>query len=80
MVPAGQLRWRCRRGAKELDLLLTAYLDRHYASASVTQQQTFQQLLELPDPDLLQLLFGSTVMDDPQVADLIEKIRDAADH
>jgi len=80
MVPAGQLRWRCRRGAKELDLLLTAYLDRYYASASVTQQHTFQQLLELPDPDLLQLLFGSTVMDDPQVADLIEKIRDAADH
>lgn len=80
MVPAGQLRWRCRRGAKELDLLLTAYLDRYYASASVTQQRTFQQLLELPDPDLLQLLFGSTVMDDPQVADLVEKIRDATDH
>jgi antitoxin CptB len=77
---AGQLRWRCRRGAKELDLLLTAYLQRCYADASATQQQTFRRLLELPDPDLLQLLLGTKVMDDPSVVDLVKDIRNAADH
>jgi len=77
---AGRLRWRCRRGAKELDLLLTAYLDRRYAQASLTQQQTFQRLLDMPDPELLQLLFGTKVTDDPSVVDIVKTIREAADH
>ncbi|MDH3713322.1 MAG: succinate dehydrogenase assembly factor 2 [Gammaproteobacteria bacterium] len=79
-IQTGQLHWRCRRGAKELDMLLTTYLQRRYADASVTQQKTFQRLLELPDPDLLQLLLGTKVMDDPSVVDLVKEIRDAADH
>jgi len=61
-------------------MLLTTYLQRRYADASVTQQKTFQRLLELPDPDLLQLLLGTKVMDDPSVVDLVKEIRDAADH
>ncbi len=76
---AGKLRWRCRRGAKELDALLTGYLDRRYACAPPTQRAAFERLLELPDPDLLQLLLGTRSMDDPVVADLIEQIRHAAD-
>ena len=29
----GRLRWRCRRGMKELDVLLTRWLDAHHAEA-----------------------------------------------
>ena len=75
---AGRVRWRCRRGAKELDVLLTAYLERGYAHASASQRQTFERLLDLPDPDLLQLLLGTKVTDDPAVVDLVNSIRDAA--
>lgn len=61
-------------------MLLTAYLQRRYADAPPLQQRTFRRLLELPDPDLLQLLLGVKVMDDPSVVELVKEIRDAADH
>lgn len=51
-----QLRWQCRRGMRELDDLLTAYLDRHYEQASATEKQAFQALLEMADPELLAYL------------------------
>ena len=48
----GQLAWRCRRGVKELDLILGAWLERHYAQASASDRALFERLLELPDPEL----------------------------
>lgn len=33
----GKLRWRCRRGMKELDLLVLGYLDHHYPTASAEE-------------------------------------------
>ena len=56
-----KLRWQCRRGMRELDKLLVAYLDNHYDDASDADKQAFQALLELvgyllsnqtPDPAL----------------------------
>jgi antitoxin CptB len=29
----GKLRWRCRRGMRELDVLLSRYLDEEYRTA-----------------------------------------------
>jgi len=55
-VNSGQLRWRCRRGLKELDMLLERYLDQQYASSSPQQQQAFRQLLSWEDPALYRLL------------------------
>ena len=46
----GKLRWRCRRGMKELDLLTLSYLERHYPTASAAEQQAFADLLEVQDP------------------------------
>jgi antitoxin CptB len=53
-----RLRWHCRRGMKELDLLLAAYLEDRYASASSAEQQAFAKLLELQDPTLFAYLMG----------------------
>jgi antitoxin CptB len=47
---AGQLRWRCRRGMKELDILLTRYLDECYCTATTEEREAFRYLLEMPDP------------------------------
>jgi antitoxin CptB len=52
------LRWRCRRGMKELDLLLERYLQDHYAHAPRERQRAFERLLTLPDPVLAELLLG----------------------
>lgn len=54
----GQLRWRCRRGMRELDRLLIAYLNDHYAAASAAEQRAFSELLDLPDPQLWQYCSG----------------------
>jgi antitoxin CptB len=48
-----RLRWQCRRGMKELDQLLTRYLDGDYAAACENDKAAFHALLELSDPELV---------------------------
>ena len=60
MSEGDRLRWRCRRGMRELDVLLTRYLEQHYAGASGDEQSAFRRLLEAPDPELFSLLLGRT--------------------
>jgi len=47
-----KLKWRCRRGMKELDVLLNGYLESEYSQASNAEQDTFHLLLEQEDPHL----------------------------
>jgi antitoxin CptB len=46
----GRLRWRCRRGMKELDVLLARYLDERFCAAPPQEQEAFRRLLEIQDP------------------------------
>jgi len=55
---AGRLAWRCRRGMKELDLLLAGWLRDRYPAASQTERAAFAAFLELPDPVLARYLLG----------------------
>ena len=48
-----RLRWQCRRGMKELDQLLTGYLDDGYAAAGDADKAAFHALLDLSDPELV---------------------------
>jgi antitoxin CptB len=57
-TPDPRLLWRCRRGLKELDLLLERFATERSASVSPALQRAFERLLELPDPVLVELLFG----------------------
>ncbi|HXQ31400.1 MAG TPA: succinate dehydrogenase assembly factor 2 [Steroidobacteraceae bacterium] len=70
---ASKLRWRCRRGMRELDVLLERYLKERWPDASPGQRAAFAALLELPDPDLAALLLGQTVT---PVASLAEVVAD----
>jgi antitoxin CptB len=47
-----RLGWRCRRGRREWDLLLSAWLNRHYEAATAAQRARFERILELSDPAL----------------------------
>lgn len=49
----GRLRWRCRRGMKELDTLLLRWLEHCHACAGPGERAAFAAFLELPDPQLL---------------------------
>jgi antitoxin CptB len=51
-----RLRWRCRRGAKELDIVMNRYLEQKYETADASQQQAFNELLAVEDPTIFDLL------------------------
>jgi antitoxin CptB len=70
-----RLLWRCRRGMKELDILLERYVRSQVAQASPQDRATLDQLLELPDPVLADHLFGHTPVSDPRMATLVAAIR-----
>jgi antitoxin CptB len=53
-----RLRWRCRRGMREIDVLLNRYLDRAWETASPSERDAFLQLVDLQDPDLFGYLVG----------------------
>ncbi len=58
MAELAQLRWKCRRGMKELDLLLEGYLVERYPQAAVAEQEAFRALLDLQDPVLFDYVTG----------------------
>ena len=54
-----KLRWQCRRGMRELDILLGGYLEQYYLQAEPAQKAAFRELLSLPDPQLAGYLLGN---------------------
>jgi len=54
----GKLRWRCRRGMKELDVLLARYVDERFCAAPCLEQDAFRRLLETQDPVLYAYCLG----------------------
>jgi antitoxin CptB len=69
----GKLRWRCRRGMKELDVLLARYVDERFDGASAAEQEAFRQLLETQDQVLYAYCLGQA-QPPPHLAALIERI------
>ena len=58
MATKGQARWACRRGMKELDLLLEALVEDFFDSFSPDQQEHLLQFLKEEDQDLLEWSLG----------------------
>jgi antitoxin CptB len=54
-----ELKWRCRRGMLELDILLNTYLDSSYGRMSREQGELFSEILDYPDQVLFDLLLGN---------------------
>lgn len=70
-----RLRWQCRRGMLELDLLLTRFLDGGYQSLRPREKEAFERFLQYSDQMLYDWLFGAAVPADPRLRTLIERIR-----
>ncbi|HZS70011.1 MAG TPA: succinate dehydrogenase assembly factor 2 [Burkholderiales bacterium] len=66
-----RLKWMCRRGLLELDLVLARYLDRHPEDAEL------KPLLELPDNDLWDIVIGRSENYAPQLKDVVARLRAA---
>ena len=76
-TPVGRLAWRCRRGMKELDLVLGGWLQQRYPGASPAERALFEAFLELPDPEIAGFLLGREHPTDPAVAALVRELRPA---
>jgi succinate dehydrogenase flavin-adding protein (antitoxin of CptAB toxin-antitoxin module) len=70
-VAQNRLRWKCRRGLLELDLILEKFLEKHPAEPGLTE------LLELPDNDLLDISMGRSDAYAPHLKDLVARLRAA---
>ena len=74
MTDKSKLRWRCRRGMKELDILLLRYLECYYDNASPREQGIFAEILELQDPQLYAFITGRERPPDGAFADVVRKL------
>jgi antitoxin CptB len=76
-----RVRWRSRRGLLENDIVLTRYLDAHEQTMTPEQLLALDQLLDLTDPDLLDLILRRTEpageLDRPPVHRLLAALRQA---
>ncbi|MCK5431470.1 MAG: succinate dehydrogenase assembly factor 2 [Gammaproteobacteria bacterium] len=77
MSQRSRLIWRCRRGIREMDILLLGYLETHYDTATVENQNTFEELLEENDLDILSWMMEKTSPDEKYIK-LIKFIRESA--
>jgi antitoxin CptB len=71
---ARRLLWRCRRGMKELDVLLERFARAELPSASPEQRDLLARFLELPDPMLVDYLLGQGIAPEPELAQLARRI------
>jgi len=70
-----ELKWRCRRGMLELDILLNSYLDKNYSTMSQQQGDIFSEVLDYPDQVLFDLLLGNMQSSDTRVNRLVSEIQ-----
>ena len=75
MTQLAKLRWQCRRGTKELDLLLQRYLDSGYLLADEEEQELFVELLTLEDDELIGVFLGDLIVENKAMKVLVGKIR-----
>ena len=68
-----RLLWRCRRGMKELDVLLGRFV--RATSLDGRERQLLEGLLEMPDPLLAAYFLWGEAPEDPELAALVDRIR-----
>ena len=70
-----RLRWRCRRGMLELDLVLRDFLDQQYERLSRNERVAFERLLSLPDTALIAFIHGTEEADSEELKNIVNKLR-----
>ncbi len=72
-----RLKWRCRRGMLELDLLLQPFVETCYGQLPEEEREQFHELLDLGDQQLLGYLLKQEEPQDGRWANVISKIRNS---
>lgn len=74
MTALARIRWRCRRGMRELDLLLERLITDHLHTLSPEEISILEHLLEQADQDILAWLTGRLTPPDERIARLVGKL------
>jgi len=69
-VEKNRLKWGCRRGLLELDIIFERFLEKN-------DPQGLEELLELPDNDLLDIVMGRSQAYGPHLNDIVARLRAA---
>ncbi|MCU0754480.1 MAG: succinate dehydrogenase assembly factor 2 [Xanthomonadales bacterium] len=69
-----RLRWQCRRGMKEMDALLLAWLDRGWPGADARTREVFHSLLAVEDDVLWAWLSGRRRPETDELAAMVDAI------
>ncbi|MBL8263627.1 MAG: succinate dehydrogenase assembly factor 2 [Xanthomonadaceae bacterium] len=70
-----KLRWRSRRGMRELDQLMERYLARRWLDADAGERAIFDRLLACEDDRLWRWFLGYETAEDAELHALVERIR-----
>ncbi len=63
---------------RELDVVLSGFLDTRYAELTESLQQAFQTLLDQNDPEIWSWLLGTSEPEDEALRDIIAVIRNTS--
>lgn len=69
-----RLSWQCRRGIKEVEVLLAPFFERHFLELSEEDQKIFVDLLEEQDVDMFEWFTLRAVPQDPQLKYIVNVI------
>ena len=70
-----RLRWRCRRGLLENDVVLERFLRAHAATLEGERLAAFEALLEYSDGELWDLVSGRAECRDPALGEVVRMLR-----
>lgn len=73
-----RLRWRCRRGTREMDLILDRFLTAAGDTLDEDEVRGLERLLDQSDQDLLDWVARRSAPPDSALAALVDRIRSAS--
>ena len=73
-----RLRWRCRRGTREMEMILDGFLNAAGETLDEDTRESFERLLDRPDQDILDWISRRAAPPDAGLAALVNRIRATA--
>ncbi len=70
-----KIKWKCRRGTKELDLLLAKFFDNFFIKSDDKIKEAFVRLIDMQDPEIYDLLTGKKKAHNSDIESVIKLIR-----
>jgi antitoxin CptB len=75
MKELDRIRWRCRRGMLELDIVLQGFVDKHYMQLDEIELKHFDTLLSLPDNDLWDMITSKKKVKDIKLQPVLQLLQ-----